>query len=218
MEKQKKQLAVAFMVVLVAVVVVSVIGIIAMSNKPVILQGQIEATEIRISGKLPGRIDTFLVKEGQNVKVGDTLVVINSPEDGTREQIVRSVEELWNKSKSDLQLAKVTYDRIQNLYRDSVVTSQRKDEVEAVYKAAVAAERAAHQQYLLVKDGAQKEDKESARSLVDAARSTVNEVQALLMDARLTAPENGQISTIYPKRGELVGAGTPIMSLVVLDD
>ena len=226
MEKQKKQLAVAFMVVLVAVVVVSVIGIIAMSNKPVILQGQIEATEIRISGKLPGRIDTFLVKEGQNVKVGDTLVVINSPEawakfrqvnalediakyqnkkidDGTREQIVRSVEELWNKSKSDLQLAKVTYDRIQNLYRDSVVTSQRKDEVEAVYKAAVAAERAAHQQYLLVKDGAQKEDKESARSL---------------MDARLTAPENGQISTIYPKRGELVGAGTPIMSLVVLDD
>ena len=80
MEKQKKQLAVAFMVVLVAVVVVSVIGIIAMSNKPVILQGQIEATEIRISGKLPGRIDTFLVKEGQNVKVGDTLVVINSPE------------------------------------------------------------------------------------------------------------------------------------------
>ena len=218
MEKQKKQLAVAFMVVLVAVVVVSVIGIIAMSNKPVILQGQIEATEIRISGKLPGRIDTFLVKEGQNVKVGDTLVVINSPEawakfrqvnalediakyqnkkidDGTREQIVRSVEELWNKSKSDLQLAKVTYDRIQNLYRDSVVTSQRKDEVEAVYKAAVAAERAAHQQYLLV-----------------------NEVQALLMDARLTAPENGQISTIYPKRGELVGAGTPIMSLVVLDD
>jgi len=139
-------------------------------------------------------------------------------DDGTREQIVRSVEELWNKSKSDLQLAKVTYDRIQNLYRDSVVTSQRKDEVEAVYKAAVAAERAAHQQYLLVKDGAQKEDKESARSLVDAARSTVNEVQALLMDARLTAPENGQISTIYPKRGELVGAGTPIMSLVVLDD
>ena len=197
MEKQKKQLAVAFMVVLVAVVVVSVIGIIAMSNKPVILQGQIEATEIRISGKLPGRIDTFLVKEGQNVKVGDTLVVINSPEawakfrqvnalediakyqnkkidDGTREQIVRSVEELWNKSKSDLQLAKVTYDRIQNLYRDSVVTSQRKDEVEAVYKAAVAAERAAHQQYLLVKDGAQKEDKESARSLVYSDRSTVN--------------------------------------------
>lgn len=241
MEKQKKQIGIAFVVILLAVVIVSAIGIIAMSNKPVILQGQIEADEIRISGKLPGRIDTFLVREGQNVKMGDTLVVINSPEarakyqqvnalediakfqnkkidDGTRQQIVRSVEELWNKAKSDLQLAKVTYERIQVLYKDSVVTSQRKDEVEAMYKAALAAERAAHQQYLLVKDGAQKEDKESARSLVSAARSTVDEVEALLTDAHLTAPEDGQISTIYPKRGELVGAGTPIMSLVVLSD
>lgn len=241
MEKQKKQLAVAFVVVLVAVVIVSVVGIIAMSNKPVILQGQIEATEIRISGKLPGRIDTFLVKEGQNVKMGDTLVVINSPEawakfqqvnalediakyqnkkidDGTREQIVRSVEELWNKSKSDLQLAKVTYNRVQNLYRDSVVTSQRKDEVEAMYKAAVAAERAAYEQYQMAVDGAQKEDKESAASMVNAARSTVDEVSALLVDARLTAPENGQIATIFPKRGELVAPGTPIMNLVIMDD
>lgn len=241
MEKQKKQIGIAFVVILLAVVIVSAVGIIAMSNKPVILQGQIEADEIRISGKLPGRIDTFLVWEGQDVKMGDTLVVINSPEarakyqqvnalediakfqnkkidDGTRQQIVRSVEELWNKAKSDLQLAKVTYDRIQVLYKDSVVTSQRKDEVEAMYKAALAAERAAHQQYLLVKDGAQKEDKESARSLVSAARSTVDEVEALLTDAHLTAPEDGQISTIYPKRGELVGAGTPIMSLVVLSD
>lgn len=60
--------------------------------------------------------------------------------------------------------------------------------------------------------------KESARSLVEAARGSVNEVEALLQDARLTAPESGQISSIYPKRGELVGAGTPIMSLVVLND
>ena len=130
---------------------------------------------------------------------------------GTRKQIIATAQQLWNKTQSDLTLARTTYNRILTLYKDSVVTSQRKDEVEAMYKAAVAAERAAHQQFLLVKDGAQKEDKESARSLVDAARGTVNEVQALLMDARLTAPEDGQISTIYPKRGELVGAGTPIM-------
>lgn len=241
MEKEKKQLGIAFVVILVIIVIVSAIGIIAMSGKPIVLQGQIEADEIRISGKLPGRIDTFLVSEGQNVRRGDTLVVINSPEawaklqqvnalediakfqnrkidDGTRSQIVRSVEELWNKAKSDLQLAQVTYDRVRALYKDSVVTSQRKDEVEAMYKAALAAERAAYQQYLLVKDGAQKEDKESARSLVDAARGTVDQVQALLVDAHLTAPEDGQIATIYPQRGELVGAGTPIMSLVVLTD
>ncbi|MBO5016558.1 MAG: HlyD family efflux transporter periplasmic adaptor subunit, partial [Bacteroidaceae bacterium] len=137
---------------------------------------------------------------------------------GTRLQIVRTAEELWNKSKSDLQLAEVTYRRIQALYNDSVVSLQRVDEVKAMYKAALAAEHASYQQYLLAKDGAQQEDKESARSLVNAAQGTVNEVQSLLLDARLAAPADGEIATVYVKRGELVGAGTPIMNLVVLDD
>ena len=139
-------------------------------------------------------------------------------DEGTRKQIVESMLQLWNKAKSDLQLAQTTYNRILSLYKDSVVTSQRKDEVEALYKAALAGERAAYQQYQLAVDGAQIQDRESARSLVNAAKGSVNEVQALLQDARLTAPNNGQISNIYPKRGELVGAGMPIMSLVVLDD
>jgi len=230
-----------FIVILLVVVVVSIIGIITMGRTQIILQGQIEATEIRISGKLPGRVDTFLVIEGQAVNRGDTLVGISSPEawaklqqanamenvakfqnekidEGTRQQIIRTAEEVWNKSKTDLQLAKTTYQRIQALYKDSVVSAQRYDEAEALYKSAVSAERAAHQQYLLAKAGAQKQDKESARSLVDAAKGTVNEVQSVLQDAWLTAPMNGEIATIYAKQGELVGTGTPIMNLVVIED
>ena len=213
MDRTKKYLITAFISVLIIVAIISILGMILLKDKPTILQGQIEATEIRISGKLPGRIDTFLVKEGQNVSAGDTLVIINSPEarakyeqvnalenvakyqnqkidEGTRSQIIETMFQIWSKAKSDLQLAKTTYDRILTLYKDSVVTSQRKDEVEAIYKAAIANEKAAYQQYLMALDGAQK----------------------------LTAPESGQIASIYPKRGELVGAGTTIMSLVVLDD
>ena len=206
MDKSKKYLAISFIVVLIAVIILSFVGMFLLKDKPVILQGQIEATEIRISGKLPGRIDTFLVKEGQKV------------DGGTRKQIIATVQQLWNKSKSDLELAKTTYNRIEVLYRDSVVSSQRRDEVKALYDAAVAGERAAWNQYQMALDGAQIQDRESARSLVNAAKGTVEEVAALLQDARLTAPESGQISTIFPKRGELVGAGMPIMNLIVLDD
>ena len=236
-----KVLSKAFVIGLVAIVVISLIGILTMSRTHVVLQGQIEATEIRISGKLPGRVDTFFVAEGQSVKRGDTLVGISSPEawaklqqanamenvakfqnekidEGTRLQIIRTAEELWNKSKTDLQLAKSTFQRIQALYKDSVVSAQRYDEVEALYQSTIAAERAAHQQYLLAKAGAQKQDKESARSLVDAAQGTVSEVQSVLQDAWLTAPANGEIATIYVQCGELVGTGTPIMNLVVLQD
>ena len=241
MKINHKVLSKAFVIGLVAVVVTSLIGILTMSRTHVVLQGQIEATEIRISGKLPGRVDTFFVAVGQAVNRGDTLVGISSPEawaklqqanamenvakfqnekidEGTRYQIIRTAEELWNKSKTDLQLATTTYQRIQALYKDSVVSAQRYDEAEALYKVAIAAERAAHQQYLLAKAGAQKQDKESARSLVDAAQGTVSEVQSVLQDAWLTAPANGEIATIYVQCGELVGTGTPIMNLVVLQD
>ena len=241
MEIKNKLLAKAFIIGLTLVVVISIFGIATMSRKQVILQGQIEANEIRISGKLPGRVDTFWVAEGEMVSKGDTLVGINSPEaraklqqasalkdvaafqnekvdEGTRMQIIRTAEELWNKSKSDLQLAATTYQRIRNLYADSGVSAKQFDETEALYKAAVAAERAAHQEYLLAKDGAQKLDKESARAMVDAAQGSVNEVESVLRDAWLTAPMNGEIATIYVKQGELVGTGTPIMNLVVMDD
>lgn len=241
MDKSKKYIAIAFIVVLVVVVIVSTIGILALGNKPDILQGQVEATEIRISGKIPGRIDEFMVEEGQKVHKGDTLVKINSPEfwakydqvsalgnvaivenqkvkEGTRKQIVEAALQIWNKSKSDLELAQVTYKRIEALYKDSVATAQRKDEVEAIYKAALAAERAAYQQYQLTVDGARKQDREASQSMVTAAESTIREISTLLEDTKLTAPESGEIAVIYPKRGELVAPGAPIMSLVVLED
>ena len=232
MKPTSRTLSWAFVIILLVVGIFTALGMILMHKQPLVLQGEAEATEIRISGKLPGRIDTFLVQEGDWVRQGDTLVVINSPEVHAKFQQVNALEQvavlqrqivatalqLWNKTKSDLSLAKITYNRILTLYKDSVVTSQRKDEVEAMYKAALAAERAAYEQYQMAVDGAQTEDKASAASMVDAARSTVDEVSALLVDARLTAPEDGQIATIFPKRGELVAPGTPIMNLVVMND
>ena len=92
MDRTKKYLITAFISVLIIVAIISMLVMILLKDKPTILQGQIEATEIRISGKLPGRIDTFLVKEGQNVSAGDTLVIINSPEARAKyEQVIEKV-------------------------------------------------------------------------------------------------------------------------------
>ena len=163
MKINNKSISIAFVIILAATVIISLAGMLLMSRQPLVLQGQVEATEIRISGKLPGRVDSFLVQEGDWVKAGDTLVVINSPtieakyrqvnaleqvaqeqnkkiDAGTRRQIVATARQLWNKTQSDLALAKTTYQRIVTLYKDSVVTSQRRDEVEAMYKAAQAAD------------------------------------------------------------------------------
>ncbi|MBQ8672649.1 MAG: HlyD family efflux transporter periplasmic adaptor subunit [Bacteroides sp.] len=234
-------LTLAFIGLLLVTLIVSVAGLLFMNRRPLLLQGQVEATEIRISGKLPGRIARFYADEGAWVKAGDTLVCINSPlveaqlrqvtaleeaarqenkkvDAGTRHQIVATAKELWNKSRSDLTLAEATYRRIQALYRDSIATPQRMDEAEALYKAALAAERAAHEQYLLAAEGAASEDRAAARSMVEAAQGSVDEVSALLADAYLTAPADGEIGALFPKLGELVAPGAPIMNLVVMED
>lgn len=122
MKPTSRTLSWAFVIIMLAVGIFTALGIILMHKQPLVLQGQAEATEIRISGKLPGRIDTFLVQEGDWVRQGDTLVVINSPEihakyqqvnaleqvavqqnkkidAGTRRQIVATALQLWNKTK-----------------------------------------------------------------------------------------------------------------------
>ena len=237
----RKSLSIAFIVLLSAVVVITLIGLLTARKPPITLQGQVEATEIRISGKLLGRIDSLLVREGDAVHEGDTLVVINSPiveaqyrksealhratqeenrkvDRGTRRELVASAYQVWQAAKSQATLAEKTYERIQLLYTDSVVPRQRYDEAEAAMLTARATERSAYEQYRLAQEGLQREDREASRNLVEASASSVDEVGALLVDARLTAPADGHIAGIYPKRGELVAPGAPIMTLVTLDD
>ena len=234
-------MSIVFVVLLALVVLITLIGQLTGRKQPLTLQGEVEATEIRISGKLLGRIDSFLVREGDAVRKGDTLVVINSPiaeaqyrktealhqaameenrkaDRGTRQQIVSSAYQVWQAAKSQSVLAQKTYERVQVLYADSVVPRQRYDEAEAAMLSARAAERSAYEQYQLAAEGLQREDLEASRNMVEAAASSVAEMEALLVDARLTAPADGQIAGIYPKRGELVAPGAPIMTLVTLDD
>ena len=241
MEKNRKYLSIAFVAILATVVLITVVGMLTAKKPPLTLQSEVEATEIRISGKLLGRVDTFLVREGDDVRQGQELVVINSPiveaqyrksealhraakeenrklDAGTRRQIVESSYQLWQSARSQAELAEKTYRRVLTLYRDSVVARQRYDEAEAAMRSTAAAERAAYEQYLLATEGAQREDRVAGQSMVEVAASGVDEVAALLVDARLTAPADGQIAAIFPKRGELVAPGTPIMNLVVIDD
>ena len=227
--------------IVVIVAIISIFGMVLYKDSPTLLQGEVECTQIKISGKLLGRIEKFNVKEGDYVKAGDTLLLINSPEadalmlsasamkdaaasenrkidKGAREQIIASLKEAWLAAQAQANVAASTNERIERLYKDSVATLQRKEEANALASAAAAAERAARYQYEMALEGAQQEDKEAAKALVEAAQGGVDEVKALLKDSRLTAPADGMISEIYPSQGELVMPGASIMNLLVLED
>ena len=219
----------------------AIIGFIFMRQPDEIIEGQADATSVRISGKLPGRVVELMVSEGDMVKAGDTLVHIHSSlaearlmqaeamenaaaaqnkkiDAGTRSQIISAAAELVAQAKAATTITRKTYERMQRLFEQGVVSEQKRDEAKAAYDAAAAAQQAAESQLSLARAGAQSEDKESAAALVNAARGGVAEVESLLEDQYLTAPCDGQIDQIYPETGELVSLGSPIMSLLKVAD
>ena len=240
-KRESRTLLTALGVVVAVVAVLAIVGFLFLTPPPEIIEGQAEANSVRISGKLPGRVLEFYVSEGDNVHAGDTLVHIHSSlaeakmmqaeamqtaasatdrkvDAGTRSQIKQGAYDLWQQAIAAKTITKKTYDRMQALFAEGVIAEQKRDEAEAAYQAAEAAERAAKSQYELAVAGAQREDKEAAQAMVNVAKGGVAEVEALLEDQYLIAPCDGQIDVIYPQVGELVALGAPIMNLLKIDD
>jgi len=220
---------------------VSVIGYIVSRPRPVVIQGEAEASEYRVSGKIPGRIEAFYADEGQLVHKGDTLVLIDSPEirskileaqaakaaavaqkdkamNGARREQIAGAYELWQKAIVGEEVMRKSFERIRTLHDQKVVSDQKYDEVEAQYRAAVATTKAARSQYSMAVNGARQEDKDAAVALVERADAAVQLVNAYKEEIKLTAPVDGIISNRYPKVGELVGQGSPIMTVQDLSD
>ena len=223
-------------IIAILMVLIASAGFIFFGEKEDIITGQVEVDEIRIAGKVPGRIAEFLVEEGQSVKEGDTLVRIYSPEvlakleqaeaakaaaeaqnqkaiAGARKEQKEGAYELWQKAQAGLEVAEKSFARVEKLFKEGVVPAQKYDEVLAQLKAMQATERAARSQYDMAINGAQREDKMAAQALVARASGAISEVDAYMKESALLAPSAGTISEIFPHKGELVGTGAPIMNI-----
>ena len=223
------------------VVIVGVIGFFAFSREKEVIQGQVEVSEYRVSSKVPGRILEIRVKEGDFVKVGDTLAILDAPEvrakmeqarsaedaasalelkaqNGAREEQIRGAYNILQQAKAGLEIAEKSYQRIQRLFDEGVVSEQKRDEVYAQYKAMEAQMKAAQSQYDMAVNGARREDKLAAAAQVGRAKGAVQEVNSYIHETVQIAQAEGEVMDIYPKQGELVGTGSPIMTIAVMKD
>lgn len=233
---------VAGLITLVGIIgIIGVTGYLLSKPKPLTIQGEAEANEYRVSGKVPGRIEKLYVKEGDLVNKGDTVVLIDSPEiraklkqvravaaaataqrnkavNGARSEQIAGAYQLWETAKIQEEVLRKSYERTKNLYEKKVVSAQNYDEVSAKYKTAASQTEAAKSQYEMAVNGARKEDKAAAAALLEQAEGALQEIQSYMDELYLTAPADGVVSAIYPKTGELVGPGSPIMSITDLND
>ena len=238
---QRNNIMLAFFTLVAAVIIVSVIGFFTLGKGPEIIQGQAEATEYRVSSKVPGRILKFFVTEGDKVKAGDTVAILEAPDvmakllqaqaaeqaaqalnekalKGTRSEQLQAAFEMWQKAKAGLEIAEKSYNRVNRLFEAGVMTAQKRDEAKAQYDAMKATERAAHAQYTMAKNGAQREDKAAAAAQVERAKGAVAEVSSYIAETYLIAAADGEVTEIFPKAGELVGTGAPLMNIALMND
>lgn len=241
MAKKNYNLLTGVIAMVAVVLIVSVVGFIVSRPKAIVIQGEAEATEYRVSGKIPGRIEEFRADEGQSVRKGDTLVLIDSPEirskiaeanaakaaavaqknkayNGAQQEQIAGAYEMWQKALVGEEVMRKSFERISELHEEKVVSDQKYDEVKAQYDAASATARAAKSQYDMAVKGARQEDKDAAVALVERANAAVELVNSYMDEIVLTAPADGIIAARYPKVGELVGQGSPIMTIQDLDD
>ena len=213
----------------------------AYEPKPQILQGQMQAREYSVSSKLAGRIQGVRVKKGDFVKKGDLIYQIHSPEveakltqaqagyeaakalreeadKGARQEAIISAKDVWSSAKAMADLAQKTYERIEELYKNGVVSLQRKDETFAAYQSARYNENAAYQQYKIALEGLRDEAKRAVSEKENAARGQVNEVEAYIKDINAYAPITGEVSNVLLHDGELSPSGFPVVLLVDLQD
>ncbi len=239
--ESNRNLQVALIGLATVVVIVFIIGWYVYKPVPVVIQGSAEVNEVRVSGKVPGRILQLYAQEGQRVNLGDTLVLIDSPEvraklaqanaaksaamaqlqkanKGARSETIEGAFEMWQKAEIGVDITKKSFDRVERLFQKGVVTAQNRDEVEAKYKAAVSTASAAKSQYNMARNGAEDEDKLASSALVEKAKGAIAEVEAYLAETILLSPISGEVTEIFPASGELVATGSPIMNIVDMND
>ena len=238
---QHKNILFAILGFVIVVIIMGLIGFLALGRDPELIQGQVEVTEYRVSSKVPGRILEIRVKEGDFVKAGDTLAIIDAPEvrakmqqaqgaeagasamdrmaqNGARKEQVQGAYQMLQKAKAGLEIAEKSYNRVQRLFDEGVMSAQKRDEAFANYKAMQATHEAAKSQYDMAVNGARQEEKMAAQAQLERAKGAVAEVNSYLGETVQLAQMDGEVSNVYPQVGELVGTGSPIMTISIMDE
>ena len=204
-------------------------------------QGQMEARETDVAPKVTARISKVLVTEGQRIQPGDLLVEMDSPEvqaklaqaqaardaaqavaakasNGARPEEVQMARLSWERAQAAADLAKTSYDRVQSLFNQGLVSAQKRDEAQTNWRASDAQARAAKAQYDMAASGARKEDKSAAAAQVRQVDGVVAEVKAAEAETQLRSPVGGEVANVLAKQGELSPQGVSVVTVVDLSD
>lgn len=207
----------------------------------VTFQGQMQMQQTSIAAKVPGRIATIFVTEGDTVSKDQQLIEMDSPEitarinqaraakqmaqsqldkaeSGARPQEIAQAKAAWQANKAASDLAANTYERVNRLYEEGLMARQKRDEAYAQYLATEDQTEAARLQYELAMEGTRNEDKSAATAQVAQVDAKLEEALVAQQEASLKSPIAGIVDNVIVSAGEVIGEGVPLLTLVDPND
>ncbi|MCC8359841.1 HlyD family secretion protein [Salinimicrobium sediminilitoris] len=193
-------------------------------------RGKVKFETISVSSKLAGRVKQLYVEEGQEVKKGDTLAHLDIPEinakmiqaegavtaaqgqlnmaynGATTEQLIQ-IDGKLEAAKAQMEFAQESYNRLDNMYKDSLVSRQQLDEVKMKLNMAKAQVSAIEAKRREAKNSVRSEQIDQAKGQLDRAQGAKEEVLTASNEIYLLAPADMTIETISLEEGELLSPG-----------
>lgn len=227
--------------IILAIIAIAYLIVSSFSDNTKTITGIVETNVIDVASKIPGRVDTILVKEGDFVKKGQVLAILQSKEidakvgqatgqlqaaefkykmalDGARPEEKEAIEKLYLQAKHQYELAEKTWNRMYKMFEDSVISAQEKDVYEFQYKAAMEQMLAAKAKYDMTIKGARFEEINMAKGLFDQAKNALNEALAYQSEKVIKSPVDGELQKKIIDQGEILAAGYPVLTVVDTSD
>lgn len=235
--KIEKHIIVLGIPVLIVIVAVIVLVVKAVAPDENIITGMAEATIIDVASKIPGRVDTVLVHEGDMVTKGQLLAVLESKEieakveqargamdaaharlsmalRGARPEEKEAVKKLYQQAQAQFELAQKTWTRIERVFKDSLISAQERDQVEFQFTAARDQMDAAKAKLEMVLNGARSEEIDGAKSLFHQAENAYAEAMVYNGETRIMSKIDGEVTKRIVDAGEMAAGGYPIFTIL----
>lgn len=230
--------------VILTIIIISLIALIInasyFNKRKYYIQGEVVSNNVDISTRVQGRAAEIFFDVGDDVKKGDILAILSSPAleaqkqyvesqvaiakaskkvtYSTRPETIRAQKAAVDKATADLVLAQKSYDRLEKLSEQQSISRQQLDEAKNKLDSALKAKDAAQANYQLTVNGSSKETKSLADAQLIQSLAALNQIDVDLSELTVKAPIDGQITSKIAEIGQLYNPGTPLFTIVNLND
>jgi HlyD family secretion protein len=208
-------------------------------REPLLLQGEADAISVVVSSKAHGRVATLHVQRGDDVKQGDLLVSISSPEidaqvagleaarneaqaqvqesdNGTREEDLRVLRSAVSEAESTQRNAERDFQRLSELAEKGFYPASQLDDARRQRDVAREQLNGARANLAKGESGDRDERREALAAALAGAEAQLQQLQAQADDLQVRAPVDGEVGSIPAEQGTLVNAYSPLLTLVRL--